>query len=117
MPLTPTAAALGPNPVGLPSDSRWSAHFTPEAWVDGYAIDVDADGPQTWDCTAYARDHALTYLAALVVAEPDRLAADADRGGRGVVDRDDVFLNDPAAPQWIREHRGPFTIRLSHTIA
>ena len=112
---TPVTATLGLNPRGLPSNSRWTAHFTPEVWVDDYAVEIDADGPQTWDCTDYARDR-VTYLASLVARETDRLAADADKGGQGVVDRDDVFLNDPAAPQWIREHRGPFTIRLTHTI-
>jgi hypothetical protein len=83
------------------SETRYEAHFTPEAWVNDQAIEVDAQGPQSWDCTAYAEQHAA-YLA--------RLDTDDEFGG---VDTDDVFQSDPAAPEWVREWRGPFTIRIT----
>ena len=28
------------------------------------------------------------------------------------LDTDDVFQDDPAAPQWVRDWQGPFTIRI-----
>jgi hypothetical protein len=31
----------------------------------------------------------------------------------GVIDNADVFKDDPGAPSWIREWRGPFTIRIT----
>jgi hypothetical protein len=83
----------------------YTAHFTPEAWQGDYAVEVDPEGPREWDCTAYAGQH-RAYLAGLFLeatGEPPD----------GVLDRDDVFKADPAAPQWVREWRGPFTIRVT----
>ena len=84
--------------------TTYIAHFTPEAWQQDQAIEVDAEGPQEWDCTAWAQQHP-DYM--------DRITMLA-RGGDtdGVLDRDDLFQSDPAAPQWVREWRGPFTIRV-----
>jgi hypothetical protein len=93
----------GARPGGCP---RYAAHFTPEAWVNNYAIEVDPGGPQEWDCTAYAREH-LDYLARLYArCEPPGSPAE-------VTDNDDVFKHDPAAPQWVRDWQGPFTIRIT----
>jgi hypothetical protein len=82
---------------------RFTAHFTPEAWVNDNAIEVDADGPQEWDCTAYALAN-QDYLTRLEVRDMD--------GEFGVVDNDDRFKHDPAAPQWVRDWHGPCTIRI-----
>ncbi len=86
--------------------TRYTAHFTPEAWQGGSAAEVDPEGPQEWDCTAYARQH-WAYLARTALAHGEDQA-----GPEGVLDQDDVFKADPAAPQWVREWRGPFTIRV-----
>jgi hypothetical protein len=93
-------AELGESPV-------YTAHFTPEAWQDDQAIEVAPGGPQTWDCTAYASQR-MPYLA--------RLAAEYGAPD-GLLDNDDVFKDDPAAPQWIRDWRGPFTIRITERSA
>ena len=87
---------------------RYTAHITAEAWQRGYAVEVDAPGPQDWDCTAYARQH-QAYLARLAETQ---LAYDA-APGTGVTDNDDLFRDDPAAPAWVRAWQGPFTIRIT----
>lgn len=102
-------ALLDPRPI-----ETWTAHFTPEAWVNDYAVTVDAEGPQTWDCT----EHALAnraYLADLLDHDTHH-AADHTEAYTGLIDRDDAFQADPAAPTWVRDWRGPFTIRLVRRI-
>lgn len=84
--------------------TRFWAHFTPEAWVRDQAIEVDSEGPQTWDCTRFATEN-IAYLVSLPAGDD---LADAF----GVIDNDDVFKADPDAPEWVREWRGPFTIRI-----
>jgi hypothetical protein len=90
--------------------STYTAHFTPEAWQRDQAVEVDPEGPQEWDCTAYARQD-RAYLASTALAHGE----DPD-GPAGVLDRDDVFRADPAAPQWVREWRGLFTIRVTREL-
>lgn len=91
----------------LNSTPRYIARFTPEAWIRDQAVEVDAPGPQEWDCTAYALEH-LDYLATRAHCAfcPDI------SGPEGVLDNDDVFAGDPAAPGWIAAWQGPFTIRI-----
>lgn len=89
---------------------RYTARFTPEAWVNDQAVEVDPKGPQEWDCTAYARLN-RDYLARLEArGEP------LDQP-EGAVDNDDVFKGDPAAPQWVRNWQGPFVIRITRQLA
>lgn len=113
-----------PSPDNLPAEqatqdtittavttATWTAHFTPQAWVNDYALDIDppTDADQTWDATTYAHVN-VAYLADLHTwTDPD---ADST-----VIDTDDVFRDDPNAPDWIREHTGPFTITLTRTPA
>lgn len=87
---------------------RYTAHITAEAWQRDSAVEVDAPGPQDWDCTAYAGQH-QAYLATLTETQ---LAYDA-APGTGVTDNDDLFRDDPAAPAWVRTWQGPFTIRIT----
>lgn len=106
-PVTTTSYGVGDGdlfPAECP-DYRYTAHFTPEAWVKGHAIEVDPEGPQEWDCTEYAQRN-RDYL--------DRLEAQGDLldTSDGAVDNDDVFAADPAAPRWVRDWRGPFTIHV-----
>ena len=80
----------------------YTAHFQGEAWINSYAVAVD-DAEAEWDCTAEAQtERGAAYLATLT--DDDDLA--------GAVDRDDWFAYDPAAPELVREWRGPFTIRI-----
>lgn len=87
----------------------YTAHFTPEAWVRDQPIEVDAEGPQTWDCTAYAEQN-QDYL--------NRLEAHGESldSPDGVLDNDDMFKDDPNAPEWIRTWHGPFDISITRRI-
>ena len=78
----------------------YTAHFDPQAWINDYATTVDAQGEQTWDCTAFIEaDPALK-------AEVDEAIADEGH----FLDTDDVLMGDEAAPQWVKDWSGPFTI-------
>jgi len=87
---------------------RYTAHITAEAWQGSNAVEVDAPGPQDWDCTAYAAQNPQ-YLARL--AGIQRVGLDVP--GAELTDNDDWFRNDPAAPAWVHAWRGPFTIRVT----
>ena len=71
--------------------------FDAQAWINDYAVSVDPHGPTTWDCTAYAEEHA-EYVRDILARREDS------------VDLDDVFAYDPAAPEWVQEWTGPFSI-------
>lgn len=73
--------------------ARYTARFQPEAWVNDYAITVDALGPTEWDCSAFVEQ-----------ADPKWREATLIRG----CDHDDILRLDPAAPEWVREWSGPF---------
>jgi hypothetical protein len=80
-----------------------SARFTPQAWVNDYAVGVDPEGPRVWNATAYARKHTAYVIAMLARADDTH----------DVLDYDDVFRHDPAAPAWVRDWHGPFDIHLT----
>lgn len=90
---------------------RYVATFSPQAWSNDQAIPVDPQGEDSWDCTA--------YVAVLEATSPGWLARtmangaenyDGENEGR---DHDDLLRNDPAAPEWVREWRGPFDTKLT----
>jgi hypothetical protein len=87
---------------------RYTARFQPEAWIHDQAVPVDPEGPSEWDCTPFVDEAKLAYLRRLAEREGESLHDLVD----GVLDNDDVFKGDPAAPLWIRQWRGPFTIRV-----
>jgi hypothetical protein len=87
---------------------RYTARFQPEAWISDQAVPVDPEGPSEWDCTPFVDEAKLAYLRKLADREGESLQDLVD----GVLDNDDVFKGDPAAPLWIRQWRGPFTIRV-----
>ena len=66
--------------------------FTPQAWVNDYAVDIDLDGPDEWDTTIL----------------PDALADYRDK--QDALRYETWFQDDPDCPQWIKDHRGPFYI-------
>ena len=74
----------------------YTARFTPQAWANDYAIDVDPEGEQEWTVS-----EGMTEDAARIV--------DTDAFG---IDADDVLKGDGAAPEWVREWHGPFTIHV-----
>lgn len=83
--------------------TKFTAKFHPQAWVRDYAIEVDAEGPTQWDCTALAsQPYMADYLS--------EMTRWFSRGDGWVLDASDVFKEDPAAPEWVHEWHGPFDI-------
>ena len=37
----------------------WKARFTPQAWINDYAVDVDPEGPTDWELTDAEAQRAL----------------------------------------------------------
>lgn len=79
---------------------RYVATYAPEAWVNDYAVPIDVDGPNTWDCTDY-----LTSCGDYGTRIAEKLQTEYS-----VIDTDDVLAQDPTAPELVRSHRGPFTV-------
>ena len=71
----------------------WKARFTPQAWINDYAVDVDPEGPTDWELTDAEAQRAL----------PEAQSAGADL---------DYLQNHPGAPDWARNWHGPFRIDL-----
>lgn len=78
---------------------RFRAVFSPEAWIRNYAEPVDPLGEDTWDCTAFLMAEELLPEVERAMDEAGEWKDDADR-----------LKEDPAAPQWVKDWRGPFTI-------
>lgn len=81
---------------------RFTARFSPQAWVRDYAIEVDPEGDTEWDVTAEFATLPSDYRAMLL--------EEIDRTDDEALDRDDALKGDPNAPEWVREWRGPFDI-------
>lgn len=84
----------------MSTPAKYTATFSPEAWIDNRAVPIDPEGPTTWDCSAFVAANRAYF---------DRLEKDIDH----TLDADDMLMGDPDAPQWVREWSGPFTIRVS----
>ena len=106
LPLDPSRPPHCPDhpPTGpeLPATrGPYLATFTPEAWVKDQAIEVDAEGETSWDCSPY-----LTGRFGQMLPEVEEALS-----GRGEWrDESDVLKHDPSAPAWVREWSGPFSI-------
>lgn len=61
--------------------------FVPQAWVNNYAVEVDPQGPVSWEVPA----------AKVQGIEPDSYESDALR-------------ECDSAPEWVKEWSGPFYI-------
>lgn len=77
------------------------AEFHPQAWINDYAVEIDHAGPNEWDCS--------TAFAAMPDAYRAELLAEIEKDGEALDDRD-WLKDDPDAPEWVREHQGPFDI-------
>jgi hypothetical protein len=78
----------------------YKAHFDAQAWIYDYATTVDAEGEQTWDCTAFIEaDPALKAIVDKAIEDDGYF-----------LDRDDVLMGDEAAPEWVQNWQRPFTI-------
>lgn len=79
---------------------RIKATFIPQAWVNDYAIEVDAEGDTVFD---------VTYLILAMGKEKALLIKD----GR---DSSDDLLRAETTPAWIREWEGPFRVEVENEI-
>ncbi len=82
------------------SKGRIVAEFVPQAWINDYAVEVDAEGETEWDVT----DHILAMgrEKALSLRDDDYPTDD--------------LRNLPNAPRWVREWSGPFVVRVEQSI-
>lgn len=83
--------------------SKYVATFDPQAWMNDYALSVDPEGDTDWDCTEAVREFVGADGGLM---KPFRLM----NYGDDYLDNDDILKSDPAAPEWVREWSGPFTI-------
>lgn len=83
---------------------RYIAHFRPEAWQGDNAIEVDAVGPQEWDCT----DYFIGEVLPMFLKPP--FPRDVIKSEGEWQDDQDWLLMDPNIPTWCSKWKGPFTI-------
>ena len=68
----------------------YRAEFVPQAWVNDYAVECDAQGPRDWE------------LGPMTKKQVEELSLDS-------YERDALRFHDNA-PQWVKEWAGPFEI-------
>jgi hypothetical protein len=78
----------------------YTAHFRPEAWQNDNAIPVDPQGPTRWEVSP-------AYLYELMAGLEGGWLLLYETGYEA-----DQLRHDPAAPEWIREWQGPFSVSL-----
>lgn len=79
------------------------AEFTAQEWIGDTAIEVDPEGPTTWDCTA--------DFAALDEHYRNELIDEMTRS-EGALDHRDHLVEGSTAPEWVRSWDGPFDLRV-----
>jgi len=80
--------------------NRYIATFTPQAWVNDYAIEVELEGEAEWDVTE--------FLASLTPeAREDALVSDSYES--------DVLRDLENAPAWVKDWSGPFYITVEES--
>ena len=72
-----------------------TAEFVPQAWINDYAVECDAEGPRTWDIGNLTED------------EIRKLDEDS-------YTRDELRFH-PNAPAWVRDWTGPFEVYVYNT--
>lgn len=91
---------------GFTFPTSMKATFRPQAWINNYAVDVDPQGPTTWDVSA---EH-LQYLIQTLGAKDFDLVFESSY-------ESDLVREDPAAPEWVRNWTGPFWVDVDGTYA
>lgn len=76
---------------------RYTATFQPQAWQNDYVINVDAEGPTTWDCTDFVESLSPNEREKAMV--PDSYESDDARTSKNT-------------PKWVREWSGPFYVTI-----
>lgn len=87
--------------------TRYIATFSPQAWINDYAVSVDPEGETTWDATEYVKEQLREgVFRGNEVSQQfakEWLEETLEHG-----DYDDILRTDPNAPQWIQDWHGPF---------
>ena len=83
---------------------RYIARFSPQAWVNDYAIEVDPEGPTEWDATE--------GVAGMPDGYRDGLLVELETNDEARDDDDWLQRHDLNAPDWVRDWSGPFDIYL-----
>jgi hypothetical protein len=74
---------------------HYIATFHPRARTKNFTVNASPPGPDQWDVCAYLQSLSKAERAECLAPQ----SAVADR-----------LKTDPAAPQWVREWRGPFHV-------
>lgn len=82
---------------------RYKATFWPQAWQNDNAVDVDPEGETSWEVSSSWLEEAHQRLGPDVVF--DRQSQQTD-----------FLRDDPAAPEWVREWRGPFWVEAEEIV-
>ncbi len=82
------------------------ATFSPQAWVNDYAVPVDAEGDTQWDCSAYFTQQSVELQQEML---------EDSEAGNGSYNLDDV-REDENTPEWIRDWTGPFEISVAKVV-
>lgn len=77
--------------------NRYMGWFEPQILVNGEVIEVDTTNNQDWVCTQFFETHPEW------VGDGEPELQERLEDGEEILDRDNLFLQDPAAPDWIRE--------------
>lgn len=82
------------------SSKRVMARFHPQAWIRDDAVEVDPEGPITWDVTEEIR--AMPRAKALALRDSS--------------DETDKLRDSRKAPKWIKNWGGPFYVSVEDSI-
>lgn len=91
---------------------RYRAEFSPQAWVNDYAIPVDPQGETEWDATEFVEQLLREGVYRGGEVRPE-YAAEWLQETLVHGDHDDILRTDSNAPEWVREWSGPFDTYLS----
>ncbi|MEQ9223778.1 MAG: hypothetical protein RJQ08_11775 [Salinisphaeraceae bacterium] len=83
-----------------PAGPRVIAHFTPEAWINDHAVEVDCEGRREIDVTPEIE--AMGLEAALALKDNDYCS--------------DALRTAADAPKWVRDWSGPFRVEVEYQV-
>ena len=82
--------------------------FTPQEWVNDYAMEIDPKGEDSWTIATKEFEE-ITGLTLSDYEDPDEIDLDTTEG--------DNLKYSSTAPKWVKEHSGPFRVECNDIIA